>query len=60
MALSKKLVDILCCPICKGTVEQDENGKYLICRRCRVKYPIKDNIPILLAGKEIRIENKNV
>ncbi len=60
MALSKEFVDMLCCPICKESIEQDENGEYLICKRCKVKYPIKDNIPILIIGKEIKIEDKDV
>ena len=54
--MKKDLLDILCCPTCKGelelTVESEENGEVakgtLFCRKCNVSYPIKDGIPELL------------
>ncbi|HOJ51950.1 MAG TPA: Trm112 family protein [Syntrophales bacterium] len=48
MALSKELLEILVCPQCKGEVELTEKGDGLICRRCRLFYEIKDDIPIML------------
>lgn len=58
MALSKDLLDILVCPKCKGDIVllDDETG--LVCPVCRLKYPIRDDIPVMLvdeaeeAGKE--------
>ncbi|MDD1700151.1 MAG: methytransferase partner Trm112 [Methanoregula sp.] len=50
------LMDILCCPVCKGeltlTVE-NENEKEILegglhCSACGVTYPIHDGIPNLL------------
>ena len=50
------LLDILCCPVCKGDLtlsvsrkEKDEilEGS-LRCARCGVDYPISDGIPDLL------------
>lgn len=46
--LDKQLLEILACPKCKGDLEYDkENGK-LTCDACRLKYDIKDDIPIML------------
>lgn len=54
--MKKTLMDILCCPVCKGPLTlhvesqtQDEivSGT-LTCSRCRVVYPISDGIPDLL------------
>lgn len=51
MAVSKELLEILVCPICKTPVElkQDENG--LRCPACRLVYPIRDDIPVMLVDE---------
>ena len=46
--LSKELLDILACPRCKGDLEYDQKNQKLICHACRLKYDIKDDIPIML------------
>lgn len=46
--MDKKLLDILVCPICKGTLEYKPNQNELICRFDRLAYPIRDDIPIML------------
>ena len=50
--ISKELFDILACPLCRADLEytQDKNG--MVCSGCGTKYPIKDNIPILLSPKD--------
>jgi len=46
--LSKELLDILACPKCKGDLEYDKKNDKLLCKACRLKYNIKDDIPIML------------
>ena len=48
MAIDKELLEILACPVCKGDVAPDEDGNYLICEKCRLKYEVRDDIPIML------------
>ena len=48
MAVNQELLDILVCPKCKGDLELTEKKDGLICRACRLKYEIKDDIPIML------------
>lgn len=48
MALDKKLLEILACPKCKGDLEYKESEQVLECGACRLRYPIKDDIPIML------------
>lgn len=48
MALDKELLEILACPKCKGDLEYKENEQVLECAACRLRYPIKDDIPIML------------
>ncbi len=44
--MDKELLNILACPVCKGQVKLAKNK--IICQKCRRKYPIKNNIPIML------------
>ena len=55
MALSKDLLDILACPRCKGDIRLSEKGDGLICDRCKLLYPIKDDIPVMLIDEAINI-----
>ena len=48
MTLSQQLLNILACPKCKGELEYRENEQSLICPRCRLRYPVRDDIPVML------------
>ncbi len=39
---------ILACPTCRGPLADDVDG--LACEPCAVRYPVRDGVPILLAG----------
>lgn len=53
MAVNQKLLDILVCPKCKGELDLTPNSDGLICQACRLKYEIKDDIPIMLIDEAI-------
>ena len=55
MAISKELLDILVCPLCKATVELQPGETGLRCVQCRRVYPIRDDIPVMIV-EEARIE----
>jgi hypothetical protein len=46
--MDKKLLDILVCPVSKGSLEYDEAQQELICKTSRLAYPIRDGIPVML------------
>lgn len=49
--LSKNLLEILRCPVCvreKEGLLTLEREAWLVCRDCRRKYPIVDEIPVML------------
>lgn len=48
MPLSADLLEILACPRCKQPVEPDASHDHLICRSCRLVYPVRDGIPVML------------
>lgn len=43
-----RLLEILVCPVTKGTLEYDAARQELISRSARLAYPIRDGIPIML------------
>jgi LSD1 subclass zinc finger protein len=55
MAVSKELLDILVCPLCKTPVKLTPGDQGLKCSTCRRVYPIRDDIPVMLVD-EARIE----
>ena len=46
--LDARLLDILVCPKCKGELEYRESEGELVCNACRLRYEIRDDIPIML------------
>jgi uncharacterized protein YbaR (Trm112 family) len=48
MTLPKDLLDILVCPKCRGDLEYRPEEPSLVCPRCRLRYAVRDGIPIML------------
>ncbi len=48
MAISQDLLSVLACPKCKGEVRLTEKQDGLVCEACKLVYPIKDEIPVML------------
>ena len=51
MAIDKKLLAILVCPVCKGPLHFDNESHELICRADGLAYPIRDDIPVMLESE---------
>ena len=56
MGIDKELLEILVCPKCKGdlTLAEEEDG--LDCKACKLKYPVKDDIPIMLIDEALPLD----
>jgi len=48
MSVDPQLLEILVCPKCKGELEYREAESALVCHACSLKYPVRDDIPIML------------
>lgn len=46
--IAKELLEILACPKCKAPVVQEDDAIQCTGRECRLRYPIRDGIPIML------------
>lgn len=55
MAIDKVLLDILACPECKGNIRLNDKNDGLVCEACRLMYPIKDGIPIMLIEEATKL-----
>ncbi len=53
MPINPELLEILACPKCKGDVQLTDAQDGLVCKRCKVMYPIKDDIPVMLIDEAI-------
>ncbi len=56
MALNKELLDILACPKCKGDLELTSKEDGLICKKCKLVYPIVEEIPVMLIEEAIPLD----
>ncbi|HLC18946.1 MAG TPA: Trm112 family protein [Thermodesulfobacteriota bacterium] len=61
MTIDKELLEILACPKCKGRIKLSAKKDGLVCEACRLLYPIKDDIPVMLIdeAKEIPAGKEN-
>ena len=47
--IERWLLDLLVCPRCKGEMRYEtEPQESLVCPACRLRYAVRENIPILL------------
>ncbi len=53
LGLPQSLLDILVCPACKESLMLSPEQDSLRCAQCRVAYPIRDGIPVLLADQAV-------
>jgi uncharacterized protein YbaR (Trm112 family) len=57
VALRKELKELLVCPKCRGDLEFREAQAEIRCTSCRLSYPIKDDIPVLLLDQATPFES---
>lgn len=57
MALSDGLLAILACPNCKGGLRYREEKPALVCDACRLSYPVRDGIPVMLMDEAEHLDD---
>jgi len=58
MALSKDLLEILVCPLCKANLDLKPDNSGLKCVQCHRVYPIRDDIPVMLVDESETVSDK--
>lgn len=46
--MDSRLLEILVCPVCKGPLDYRKLQAELVCKPCKLAYPIRDDIPVML------------
>ncbi|MBI5234546.1 MAG: Trm112 family protein [Deltaproteobacteria bacterium] len=59
MNIDKELMEILACPKCKGGISLDRGGAWIVCENCMVKYPVRDEIPVMLIDEAKPFDTTN-
>lgn len=49
--MDTRLLELLVCPVTKGSLEYDREKQELISRSARLAYPVRDGIPVLLENE---------
>jgi uncharacterized protein YbaR (Trm112 family) len=53
--MDARLLDILVCPICKANLEYRKAEQELVCKPCKLAFPVRDDIPIMLEDQARRL-----
>ena len=59
-AVDPKLLEILVCPLTKGTLIYDHEKQELISRGAGLAYPIRDGIPIMLVDEARQLTDEEL
>ena len=51
MNLDPELLQVVVCPACRSALEADDAAGELVCTGCRLAYPVRDDIPVLLVDE---------
>jgi len=54
--INPKLLEILVCPITKGSLRFDKDKSELISRSANLAYPVRDGFPVLLESEARELE----
>jgi uncharacterized protein YbaR (Trm112 family) len=55
--LDERLLEILVCPKCKGDLDHRTDPEELLCRSCRLRYEVRDGIPVMLIDEARPLED---
>ena len=47
----RKLLELLVCPVSRSSLVLDESGDWLLSKKARLKFPVRDGIPIMLVDE---------
>ncbi|HEU0301921.1 MAG TPA: Trm112 family protein [Longimicrobium sp.] len=51
------LLELLVCPKCKGDLRYEQSPEALVCERDRLRYEVRDGIPILLIDEATPLQD---
>ncbi len=58
--MNQKLLQILVCPVTKGSLIYNKAANELISKSARLAYPIRDGIPVMLEDEARKLTDKEL
>ncbi len=58
--MDARLLDILVCPVCKANLEYRKSELELVCKPCKLAFPVRDDIPIMLEDQARRLPEEDL
>ena len=55
--LDPRLLEVLVCPVTRGSLEYDREAGELISHGAKLAYPIRDGVPIMLPEEARKLED---
>lgn len=55
MTLAPELLAVLACPACRGSLDVTGETEGLLCPRCAVVYPVREEIPVMLIEEAVPV-----
>ena len=46
--MDPRLLEIRVCPVCKGPLDSRKANQELVCKACKLAFPVRDDIPVML------------
>ncbi len=59
ITMNKKNLELLVCPECQAKLSYNKNQQNLSCDNCKLEYPVKDGIPVMLVEQATKTESSN-
>ena len=60
MTVDAELLEILVCPNDRGEIDYLEDQQVIVCRTCGYRYPVRDDIPVMLIDEAEKPESEEV
>jgi len=58
--MDSRLLDILVCPICKANLDYRKADAELVCKPCKLAFPVRDDIPIMLEDEARPLNSEEI
>jgi uncharacterized protein len=58
--MDARLLDVLVCPVCKANLDYRKAESELVCKPCKLAYPVRDDIPVMLEDQARQLKPEEV
>ena len=55
--MDPRLLEILVCPVCKGPLDFRKANQELVCKACKLAFPVRDDIPVMLIDEALQLSH---